>query len=326
MSQEALSQVLRQVNIPSHPQVLAGVTANDDAGVYLLDDDVALVQTVDFFTPIVDDGATFGQISAANALSDCYAMGARPITALNVLAYPPAQVPPEVVAAILNGGAEVAKAAGCAIIGGHTIRNPEPIYGLVVTGIVRPEALLTKDAARPGDSLLLTKPLGTGIITTAAKSGIAKPGALQAAISSMRQLNVTGLTAASWGVRAATDVTGFGLVGHLSTLCEASGCSAHVWADSIPVLHPGVEALAATDAVPSGTRDNRHSADTYTDWGDTDTATRWILTDAQTSGGLLLCVPPDRCEQAKAATGAAQIGKIETAGTSLIRVTAHAGE
>ena len=322
MSQEALSQVLRQVDIPSHPQVLAGVAANDDAGVFLLEDDVALVQTVDFFTPIVDDGATFGQIAAANALSDCYAMGARPVTALNVLAYPHDHVPPEVVAAILNGGAEVVTAAGCAIVGGHTIRNPEPIYGLAVTGVARPATLLTKDAAKPGDGLLLTKPLGTGILTTAAKNGAVTSEALDAAVASMRQLNDIGLEAAGLGIRAATDVTGFGLLGHLATICEASGCSAHVWADRVPVLHPVVEELAAAQAVPSGTRDNRRTADAHTDWGDASEATRWILCDAQTSGGLVLCVPADRVDEAIAATGAAHIGTIEAAGATRIRVTA----
>ena len=322
MSQEALSQVLRQVDIPAHPRVLAGVDANDDAGVFMLDDGVALVQTVDFFTPIVDDGATFGRIAAANALSDCYAMGARPLTALNVLAYPPDRVPADVVAAILNGGAEGAAAAGCAIIGGHTIRNPEPIFGMVVTGVAAPEALLRKDAARPGDALFLTKPLGTGIITTAAKNASASPAALDAAVASMRQLNLAGLDAAALGVRAATDVTGFGLIGHLATICEASGCSAQLWAERVPTLHPEVPKLAAEGAVPSGTRDNRRAADAHTDWGESAEATRWILSDAQTSGGLLLCVPEARTEEAKLTLDATHIGTIEAPSGTRVRVTA----
>ena len=323
MSQEALTQVLRQVDIPSHPAVLAGVDANDDAGVYLFQDALALVQTVDFFTPVVDDGESYGQIAAANALSDCYAMGARPLTALNVLGYPPDRVPSSVVAAILNGGSSVVASAGCALIGGHTIRNPEPIYGLVVTAVSPPDQLLKKDAARPGDSLLLTKPLGTGIITTAAKNQTASAEALEAAITSMRRLNTEGLGATALGVLAATDITGFGLVGHLASLCEASGCAAELWADRVPTLHPDVEQLAAVDAVPSGTRDNRRAADAYSDWGDTAEARRWVLTDAQTSGGLLLCVPGSRTDEAVDALHAAHIGTMQPAGGALIRVRAR---
>jgi selenide,water dikinase len=298
------------VEVQPHQKVLAGVAANDDAGVYLLDERLALVQTVDFFTPIVDDGYTYGRIAAANALSDVYAMGARPITALNILGYPPDKVPTDIVAAILNGGADATAAADCALIGGHTVRNPEPIFGLAVTGVAAPDALLTKDRGRPGDALVLTKPLGTGIIATGLKRGLATDQVVEVAVASMTQLNTGGLLAAGLGVGAATDVTGFGLLGHLASICTASGCAAELWSERIPLLHEEVLALAAAGCVPTGSRDNHRAAAAFASWDSVDETMQAILTDAQTSGGLLLCVPPSRLADALVALHGTHIGQL----------------
>ena len=270
--------------------MVVGSAAGDDAGVYRLDATRALVQTVDFFTPIVDDGYTYGRIAAANALSDVYAMGGRPLTALNILGYPPDKVPEEVVVAILRGGADAVQEAGAATVGGHTVRNPEPVYGLAVTGLVRPEGLLTKSAARPGDYLVLTKPLGTGIVTTAAQRGAATPAVVERAVRSMVRLNSAGPELAAAGVTAGTDVTGFGLSGHLADLCAASRCGAELWYDRVPVIDPAVALLIADGYVPGGSADNLAAAAEGVDWGACPEASRVLLADAQTSGGLLLCV------------------------------------
>ena len=274
--------------------MLIGSAAGDDAGVYRLDAERALVQTADFFTPVVDDGHTYGRIAAANALSDVYAMGGRPLSALNILGYPPDQVPSTVIAEILRGGTDTAQRAGCVVIGGHTVRNPEPIYGMAVTGLVHPERLLTKDAARPGDLLILTKPIGTGIITTALKRGAAPARAVARAVAAMTQLNRAGTDLAAAGVTAATDVTGFGVTGHLADLCAASGCGAELWFDAIPVLDAALPRLIADGCVPGGTADNLAAAEESVDWGTCPDPDRIILADAQTSGGLLLCVAPEQ--------------------------------
>ncbi len=248
---------------------------------------------MDFFTPIVDDPYLYGQIAAANALSDVYAMGGRPITALNILGVPVEQVPPRAINAILRGGAAKAREAGCAIIGGHTIKNPEPIYGLAVTGLVHPRRTITNAAARPGDLLVLTKPLGTGIVATGIKRGICPPALARLAIDSMRRLNAVGAELAEHGwVQAGTDITGFGLLGHLGSLCRASGVGAEIRAAAMPVLGRGVWDLIDRDCVPGGTRQNFEAAAAFTDFAATVTPNqRLILADAQTSGGLLLCVP-----------------------------------
>ncbi len=275
-----------------------GSDTADDAGVYRLDARRALVQTVDFFTPVVDDPVVFGQIAAANALSDVFAMGGRPLTALNLLGVPVDDVPPEAIAQILKGGASKVREAGCALVGGHTIRNPEPIYGLSVTGLVHPKRLLTNAAARPGDLLVLTKPLGTGIATTAIKRGIAPLRLEKRAVALMSQLNRAGPDLAEARlVRAATDITGFGLLGHLASMCRASGVSAELHARNVPVLDREVLALIEQDCVPGGTRQNLETAREITDFDAAVSATlRLLLADAQTSGGLLLCVPPRRQE------------------------------
>jgi selenide,water dikinase len=268
-------------------------TTADDAGVYRLDLDRALVQTVDFFTPIVDDPFMYGQIAAANSLSDVYAMGGRPLTAMNLVGMPTDVVAPPIINAILRGGAAKVREAGCALVGGHSIRNPEPIYGLSVTGWVHPRRMITNAAARPGDLLVLTKPLGTGIITTGIKRGLTPPALARRAVAVMRALNTVGAELAERGlVRAGTDITGFGLLGHLGSLCRASRVGAELYADKLPVIGPGVWDLIAKDCVPGGSRENLNTAEAFTEWDGVSDAQKLLAADAQTSGGLLLCVAP----------------------------------
>jgi selenide,water dikinase len=324
LSQQALSQVLRQLPKLSDPNVLVGSASADDAGVYRLTSGRALVQTVDFFTPIVDDPFCYGQIAATNAISDVYAMGGRPLTALNIMGIPTDLVPNAVIAEILRGGAAKAKEAGCAIIGGHTIRNPEPIYGLAVTGIVSPGRMLTNSRARAGDLLVLTKPLGTGIITTGIKRGLTSVALAKKAIGLMCRLNIVGAVLAELRlVRAAVDVTGFGLLGHLASMCRASGVGAEIVAAKVPVISPEVLALIAQDCVPGGTRQNLEAANGIVKWNDTPEPLRLLLADAQTSGGLLLCVPPKRLQQVETVLKgkAATIGKIVRSSRPRIWVT-----
>ena len=281
--------------------MLVGSASADDAGVYRLTRDRALVQTVDFFTPIVDDPFCYGQIAATNAISDVYAMGGRPLTALNIMGIPTDLVPNEVITEILRGGSAKAKEAGCAIIGGHTIRNPEPIYGLAVTGIVSPKRLLTNSRARAGDLLLLTKPLGTGIATTGIKRGLTSATLTKKSITLMCQLNIVGAELAELGlIGAAVDVTGFGLLGHLASMCRASGVGAEIVAAKVPLISREVLALIAQDCVPGGTRQNLETANAIVEWSNTPESLRLLLADAQTSGGLLLCVPPTRLRKVEA--------------------------
>jgi selenide,water dikinase len=297
--------------------VLVSSRTFDDAGVYRLDRHRALVQTVDFFTPIVDDPFSYGQIAAANALSDVFAMGARPLTALNIIGFPTDVVRPRVVASILRGGLAKASEVGCAIIGGHSIRNPEPIYGLAVTGLVDVRRMTTNANARPGDFLVLTKPLGTGIATTAIKRGMASRALQKQVVALMSQINTVGAELAELGlVRAATDITGYGLIGHLISLCRASGVSGEINPAAVPMISKEIGELIALGCVPQGSRDNFNSATALVDWANTDDARRILLTDAQTSGGLLLCVAEANFENVmallrKAGTpSAALIGKI----------------
>lgn len=270
--------------------VVVGISDADDAGVFRLRHDLLLVQTVDFFTPIVDDAATWGRIAAANALSDVYAMGGRPLTALSIVGWPRETLPIDLLGDVLEGGAEVLAHAGCALLGGHTIDDKEPKYGLAVTGLVHPDDLVTNAAGRPGDVLLLTKPIGSGIIATAIKRGDAPAEAEAAAVATMTALNAGAATAMRRiGVRAATDVTGFGLLGHLSELVRASGVSADVEAAAVPLL-PAVRDLVVAGAVPGGTMRNLAAVRRVVDFGDIDETTQIVLADAQTSGGLLVAV------------------------------------
>ncbi len=270
----------------------------DDAGVYRLDRHRALVQTVDFFTPIVDDPFSYGQIAAANSLSDIFAMGGRPLTALNIIGFPADLVRPKTVSAILRGGLAKAAEVGCSVIGGHSIRNPEPIYGLAVTGIVDIRRVTTNANARPGDLLVLTKPLGTGIATTAIKRGLASRMLEEKVIALMSKVNTVGAELAELGlVRAATDITGYGLMGHLVSLCRASGMSADVDPNSVSMISNEITDLIELGSVPEGTRQNLYATTVVVAWGNTGETRRILLTDAQTSGGLLLCVAQARLEK-----------------------------
>jgi len=325
LSQQALTQVLRQLPISTNAKVLVNSYTFDDAGVYRLDRHRALVQTVDFFTPIVDDPFAYGQIAAANALSDVFAMGGRPLTALNIMGFPTGLVPSKTITSILRGGYEKAAEVGCAIIGGHTIRNPEPIYGLAVTGIVDLRHLMTNANARPGDLLVLTKPLGTGIATTALKRGLCSREVERKVISLMSRINSVGAKLAEKKlVRTTIDVTGFGLLGHLASMCRASEMSAEIFSDRVPAIDDELFELIARDCIPGGSRDNLKSANSIVDWQKTPQPQRTLLTDAQTSGGLLLAVAPSRLNKVLAllkrnrTTCAAIIGKIVPAREPLL--------
>ena len=286
--------MLRGLPPIADPNVLVGNATADDAGIYRLSDDLALVQTVDFFPPIVDDPYDFGAIAATNAISDVYAMGGRPISALAIGAFPEA-LDFAVVNAILRGGADAAKRAGIEILGGHTIKDEEPKYGLAVTGVVHPERIVRNSTARAGDELYLTKALGTGILTTARRRDAIDDAGLQPAIDSMKELNRDAATAMlRAGASAATDVTGFGLLGHLHEMTSAAGVGARLRSSAFPLL-PRARELAVACA-PGGTRRNLEIAfeNGATFGSDLDEATRILACDAQTSGGLLVAISPER--------------------------------
>lgn len=286
--------------------MLVDASTSDDAAVYRIDADRALVATVDFFTPIVDDPYDFGRIAAANALSDIYAMGARPLFALNLVSFPRDRLGEGLLSEIVRGGGEMARRAGVAVVGGHSIDDPEPKYGLCVIGEVAPDALIRNSTARHGDRLVLTKPLGTGVIATAIKRGEADPDVVARAVESMTTLNRDAAEAMRQvRANAATDVTGYGLLGHLREMARGSRLEARIKASAVPLL-PGAKELAARGFVPGGTRRN------LADLGD---AVRWdatlpeplriLLADAQTSGGLLIAVPAERVGDLVAALEAA---------------------
>jgi selenide,water dikinase len=308
--------------------LLVGAAEGDDAAVLRLDEDRALVLTTDFFTPIVDDARDWGRIAATNALSDVYAMGGHPVIALNLTAWPGQTLPVELLADVLRGGAEAASAAGCLVVGGHTIDDPEPKYGLAVVGMADPDRLMTVDRARDGDRLVLTKPIGTGVIATAHKRGAAPDGVLASAIEAMTTLNAPASEAAlRAGVVAATDVTGFGLLGHLHRMLRASGVAAEVWAGQVPLL-PGAAELAAAGFISGGTNANvSYLSDVTGIDPDTDPVAAVLLHDAQTSGGLLIAVPPDRVDALRAdlrahGTEAALVGTVQTGEPGRIAVRA----
>jgi selenide,water dikinase len=278
------------------PNLLVGAETSDDAGVYRLRDDLALVQTADFFTPIVDDPYDFGRIAATNALSDVYAMGGRPVSALNLVAWPVEQLGAELLAEVLRGGHDVVSEAGAVILGGHTIDDPEPKYGLAVTGVIDPAELITNAGGRAGDALVLTKPVGAGAVTTSLKKGFAPGATLAAAIDVMTERNAAGAHAArAAGAHAMTDVTGFGLLGHLHELALASGLAAVVEAAAVPAIDGALELLADERAVAGGSRNNRRYAEEFARFADAvDEVSRRLVTDAMTSGGLLVAVDPAR--------------------------------
>jgi selenide, water dikinase len=277
---------------PAQGDLLIGAAEGDDAAVLRLDDHRALVLTTDFFTPIVDDPTDWGRIAAANALSDVYAMGGKPLFAVNLAAWPGDGLDIAILGLVLRGGAEVAAQAGCFVAGGHTIDDPVPKYGLAVVGLADPARLMTIDRAAPGDRLILTKAIGTGVIATALKRGTPRPDVVRAAVDSMTLLNAgAGQAALAAGVRAATDVTGFGLLGHLHRMLAASGAAARIDAAAVPLL-PGAEAAAAAGFVSGGTRANIDRMRPVTSLDDAIPAELAVLLhDAQTSGGLLLAAP-----------------------------------
>jgi selenide, water dikinase len=272
-----------------NPDVLVGMETGDDAAVYRLRPDLALVVTTDFFTPVVDDAYTFGAIAAANALSDIYAMGARPLMAVNLVAFPIKELPASLLADILRGGLEKVREAGIDILGGHSIDDHEPKYGLAVTGTVHPDRVVRNRGGRPGDRLVLTKPLGTGVIATAIKHQVAPEASAAAAIDGMLRLNRDAADSmATVDVHAATDITGFGLLGHLHYLARASGVAARVVAAAVPLIE-GAERLADAGEVPGGTRSNERFLASRVRWPAALPAARQtLLCDAQTSGGLLI--------------------------------------
>lgn len=284
--------------------------------------------TVDFFTPIVDDPYDYGRISATNSLSDIYAMGARPLFALNIVCFPRNLLGEEVLGEIIRGGNDVARAAGIAIVGGHSIDDTEPKYGLCAIGEVHPDRIIRNSTARPGDSLVLTKPIGTGIIATAIKREAAPAESIRAAVASMTTLNRAGSEAMQEvGVSAATDVTGFGLLGHLHSMLQASGLSAQVQATSVPFL-PGARELAAKGFVPAGTNRNLEDLSGFLQWSAAiDPDTRTVLADAQTSGGLLIAVPTARVEElvdalrAADTPVAARVGAVRDGSPGTITIT-----
>jgi selenide,water dikinase len=299
------------------PRVLVGSATADDAAVIRLTDDRALVFTTDFFTPIVDDPFDFGQVAAANALSDVYAMGGTPLSALGIVGFPDAVLPVEVLAGILKGGALKAKEAGIDVVGGHSIKTDEPIYGLAVVGEIHPDRIVSNAGAHPGDSLVLSKPLGLGIVTTANKNDADRLGAIGEAIRVMAALNRDACEAMlEIGVHAATDVTGFGLLGHLRNICLASRVSARVRAGAVPVLE-AARTYVAEGIAPGGTHANRRFLADWVTWGaGVGEDEQLLLCDAQTSGGLLMAVPAGRGPELVAAlekrgtAAAAIIGEI----------------
>ncbi len=279
----------------ANANVLVGYGTADDAGVYKLRDDLALVQTVDFFTPIVDDPFDFGRIAAANALSDVYAMGGTPISALNIATFPIDTLDAAILERILAGGATVAQQAGVAILGGHTIKDAEPKYGLAVVGTIDPQKIVTNADACPGDILVLTKPLGTGILSTALKREAIDESGMREAIAWMASLNDrAGAALQAVRAHAATDITGFGLLGHAFEMARASNVALHIRASAVPLL-PRVLDLIERDVIPGGTRDNAQAHAEFTTFSESvSSPLRLALSDAQTSGGLLISLPPDR--------------------------------
>jgi selenide,water dikinase len=303
-----LEPIIAGLPLPSDPAVLVGPHTADDAGVYRLRDDLALIHTADFFTPIVDDPYAFGRIAATNALSDVYAMGGEPVTALNLVAFSLEELGADVLREILRGGAEVAAAAGVAIVGGHSIDDREPKYGMAVTGVVHPDAVLTNAGGRAGDALVLTKPVGAGAITTAAKRNGVDTDVLAVAIEVMATLNDAAAAGArAAGAHAVTDVTGFGLVGHLHELAKASGVASEVAAGAVPAIPGALALLEEADSVSGGSRRNRAWAETFANFDeDVPEPRRRLACDAMTSGGLLIALPPDRADE----LGGAIVGRL----------------
>lgn len=325
-----LSEVLAPLPSSKDSRLLVGRETFDDAGVYLLSDEVALVQTVDFFAPIVDDPYDFGQIAAANSLSDVYAMGGQPLTALNIVAFPTGELPLSVLTEILRGGQDKVHEAGAHIVGGHTITDPELKYGLSVTGRAHPAFLLTNAGAAPGDRLVLTKPIGNGILATAFKRAtagdpamvaIASESAGKAMTSSMKALNGEASRAAlAAGAKCATDITGFGLLGHASHIARASNVTLRIESSAVPILEGTVAAWNA-GASNEGLKRNMAYLESLVEWKNAEPVTRALFCDPQTSGGLLVAMPQERVARyLSRVDGAVEIGEVIERGSAAIVV------
>jgi selenide,water dikinase len=321
-----LEEILQALPVQSHPDLLVGIETADDAGVYRLTPEIALIQTVDFFTPVVNEPYTFGQIAAANAISDVYAMGGRPLTALNIVCYPSRTVPKEVLQAILAGGLDKIHEAGALLVGGHSIDDTELKYGLAVTGVVHPEKVLTNRGAKVGDRLILTKPLGTGVIATAIKGRLASPEAEAEATRIMTALNrLPAPCLENQAVHATTDITGFGLLGHGLEMAVASQVEFTLAAHQVPVLAAARE-YAAMGLMPGGSIANRRFCEKHlTVAPGLDPLLVDLFSDAQTNGGLLLAIAPDQaqtfldCLQGHGLR-AADIGAVTRSGPGRIRL------
>lgn len=326
LSAQDLTEVLERLGPALRPaDVVVAADTKDDAAVYRLPDGTGLLQTVDFFTPIVNDPFDWGRVAAANAISDVYAMGGRPILALNLVAWPVDDLALDLLARVLEGGAKVAAEAGAAVVGGHSIHDPEPKYGMAVTGLVALDRLVRNSTSPTGARLFLTKPLGVGMITTGIKQGVATEDQARVAVDLMATLNGPASEAmVEAGADAATDVTGYGLLGHLLEMLEASGVAAELDAGAVPMLAGALD-LAREGVIAGGTRRNRSFVDPHVVWGDLDEAERFVLADAQTSGGLLIAASEEKADALAAglrrrAVPAAEIGRTIAGATGRITV------
>lgn len=319
-----MAQVLRQLPATSHPNLLIGPEHYSDAGVYKLRDDLAIVLTTDFFPPLVDDPFTFGQIAAANSLSDCFAMGATPVACLNIVGFPDKDLPIEVLNEILAGGASKVAEAGAVIVGGHSVRDAEVKYGLAVTGVVHPDHFLSNRGARPGDRLILTKPIGSGTMCSAAKAGRITQEAFSETIAVMTELNAAaGRVAMAVGANGVTDITGFGLIGHAAEMADASGVTIEIRARAAPLISGAMELAAAGVLTRTWKTTLENIGSGFSNDGADETLVR-LLADAQTSGGLLLAVPAGRAAEALAllhkagVTCSAEIGQVIPRGAAAV--------
>jgi selenide,water dikinase len=315
-----LAEVLKQLPVEVNPNLLVGFETSDDAGIYKINERQALVQTVDFFPPIVDDPFAFGQIAAANALSDIYAMGGTPLTALNIVGFPLGVMPPDILSRILLGGAGKIKEAGAVVVGGHSIKDKELKYGLAVTGIIDIDKIIKNSGAQPGDILFLTKPLGTGLIATAIKRGAASSEDVKLVTFTMAQLNkIASELMVKYNAHAATDITGYALLGHGYEMASASNVTLEFDYDKIPILDNAVR-FAADRMIPGGLNANREYLEDKVQLPSRlSEAEADVLFDAQTSGGLLIALPPDKAELFSAAAShsglrVSQIGKATAKG------------
>jgi selenide, water dikinase len=322
-----LDRALCGLELPVDDNLIIGLERADDAGVYRISDDLALVQTLDFFPPMVDDPYDFGRIAAANALSDVYAMGGTPKTAMNVVAFPAKSMDISVLRAVIDGGLHTMREAGVVLVGGHTVTDPELKYGLAVTGFIHPDRILTKRSLRPGDQLILTKPLGTGIVCTAIKAGLAGSELTERLVRIMATLNrEAALTMQDYAISACTDITGFGFLGHLAEMVVDSGAGVRIHWEAVPVYEEALE-WAAMGLLPAGAYNNRNFRGPFVSFAGNVPQTRQdLLFDPQTSGGLLMAVAAGESRRllaallARGVTGAAIVGEVVTAPKDMIVV------